>query len=106
MADRRKSNERPDDRAENGAGKIAHPVTLKIGSQKITLPRSRILRMGLGIVFVLGGLMGFMPILGFWMVPLGLMVLSVDLPFARRWRRRLTVWWHRRQQQMKCEGDF
>jgi hypothetical protein len=29
------------------------------------------------------------------MVPLGLLVLSVDLPPVRRARRRLTVWWHR-----------
>lgn len=106
MADRRKPNERPDNRSRNGAGTIAHPVTLKVGVGEITLPRSRLLRMGLGIALILGGLLGFLPILGFWMVPLGLMVLSVDLPFARRWRRRLTVWWHRRQEQMKREGDF
>jgi hypothetical protein len=31
------------------------------------------------------------------MIPLGLLVLSVDLPIVRRWRRQLTVWWHRRK---------
>jgi hypothetical protein len=40
---------------------------------------------------------GFLPVLGFWMIPLGLLVLSVDLPIVRRWRRQLTVWWHRRK---------
>jgi hypothetical protein len=29
------------------------------------------------------------------MIPLGLLVLSVDIPIVRRWRRRLAVWWHR-----------
>ena len=24
-------------------------------------------------------------------------MLSVDLPIVRRWRRQLTVWWHRRK---------
>jgi hypothetical protein len=36
-------------------------------------------------------------VLGFWMIPLGLLVLSVDLPVVRRWRRQLTVWWHRKK---------
>jgi hypothetical protein len=52
-----------------------------------------------GVVLVLGGLVGFLPILGFWMVPLGLIVLSYDFPSVRRLRRRMTVWlmrlWHR-----------
>ena len=43
------------------------------------------------------GLLGFLPVLGFWMLPLGLLVLSVDFPIVRRWRRQLTVWWHRRK---------
>jgi hypothetical protein len=34
-------------------------------------------------------------VLGFWMIPLGLLVLSVDIPIVRRWRRQLAVWWHR-----------
>ena len=56
----------------------------------------------LGILLVACGLLGFLPVLGFWMIPLGLLVLSVDIPMVRRWRRQLTVWWHRRE---KSEGD-
>jgi hypothetical protein len=61
------------------------------------LPKSKPLRIGLGILLIAGGLVGFLPILGFWMIPLGLLVLSVDLPIVRRWRRQLTVWWHRKK---------
>ncbi len=57
----------------------------------------RILRVIVGILLLLGGILGFLPILGFWMIPLGLMVLSYDLPIVRRWRRRLEVWWGRRR---------
>jgi len=42
--------------------------------------------------------LGFLPVLGFWMIPLGLLVLSVDLPAVRRWRRQFTVWWNRRNE--------
>jgi hypothetical protein len=61
------------------------------------LPQSKPIRIGLGILLVAGGLVGFLPVLGFWMIPLGLLVLSVDIPIVRRWRRQLTVWWHRRK---------
>ncbi|MCG8490137.1 MAG: hypothetical protein MI743_00860 [Sneathiellales bacterium] len=44
-----------------------------------------------------GGIFGFMPIAGFWMLPLGILVLSVDYPFARRLRRKTEVWWGRRK---------
>jgi hypothetical protein len=60
------------------------------------LPQSKPIRIGLGILLVAGGLVGFLPVLGFWMIPLGLLVLSIDLPIVRRWRRQLTVWWHRK----------
>ena len=55
----------------------------------------RWLRISVGFFLVLGGILGFLPILGFWMIPLGMVVLSYDLPFVRRWRRRLEVRWLR-----------
>jgi len=63
----------------------------------LRLPRSRLLRIGLGVALVIGGILGFLPILGFWMIPLGLAVLSVDIAWVRRRRRRLVVWWERRR---------
>ncbi len=56
----------------------------------------RWLRVVVGVLLIFGGILGFLPILGFWMVPLGLLVLSYDLPMVRRWRRRLEVGWLRR----------
>ena len=47
--------------------------------------------MGIGILLVICGILGFLPVLGFWMIPLGLLVLSHDLPMVRRWRRKLAV---------------
>jgi len=31
-----------------------------------------------GLVLILGGLFGFLPILGFWMIPLGLSLIWLD----------------------------
>lgn len=67
------------------------------GSRQVPLPRSKGLRIALGTALLLGGLVGFLPVLGFWMIPLGLIVLSIDIAVARRLRRRSVVWWGRRR---------
>ncbi len=72
---------------------------VRLFNSKWRLPKSKPLRIGLGILLVGCGLLGFLPVLGFWMIPLGFLVLSVDLPIVRRWRRQFTVWWHRKSDQ-------
>ncbi|MGB3502439.1 MAG: hypothetical protein WBA44_12510 [Mesorhizobium sp.] len=53
--------------------------------------------MGLGISFVLlGGLLGWLPVLGYWMVPVGLFILAYDSPRIRRFNRRAGVWLRRK----------
>lgn len=70
---------------------------IRFGEREFHLPRSRLLRMSVGVLLVIGGILGFLPVLGFWMIPLGLLILSVDLPIVRRWRRRIDLWWERRR---------
>ncbi|GGE45256.1 hypothetical protein GCM10007276_23020 [Agaricicola taiwanensis] len=65
--------------------------SIRFGKRRIAVPGNRIVRTLLGIALVCGGLVGFLPVLGFWMVPLGLIILSVDMPVVRRWRRRAEV---------------
>jgi hypothetical protein len=38
------------------------------------------MRRTVGATLIIGGVLGFLPILGFWMFPLGLLVLSDDVP--------------------------
>ncbi len=44
-----------------------------------------------GVLLVIGGLLGFLPVLGFWMIPLGVGLLSVDFPWVRRLMRRSII---------------
>lgn len=46
-------------------------------------PRSRIFRIPISIILILGGIFSFLPILGIWMLPLGLLLLALDLAFLR-----------------------
>ena len=48
----------------------------------------------LGLVLVAGGVFGFLPILGFWMIPLGAALIALDIPPLRR---RLLAWLDRDQ---------
>lgn len=42
----------------------------------------------LGLLLIAAGVLGFLPILGFWMVPLGVALLATDVPPLRRWLLR------------------
>ncbi|MFY0692172.1 MAG: hypothetical protein JXR14_09665 [Paracoccaceae bacterium] len=48
------------------------------------------LRTFLGLLLIAGGILGFLPVLGFWMIPLGVAVVAMDirplLHMLRRWR--------------------
>lgn len=46
-------------------------------------PASRIVRIPIGVLLILGGIFSFLPILGLWMLPLGLLLLSLDVAFLR-----------------------
>lgn len=70
---------------------------IRIGPKTFRLPGRAPARIALGAALVVGGVLGFLPVLGFWMVPLGLLVLSQDLPMVRRWRRSLVVRMQRRK---------
>jgi hypothetical protein len=65
---------------------------IKLGNRTIDLPKNRVVRIGIGVLLILFGFLGFLPIVGFWMIPLGLVVLSIDIPVVRRWRRQAQVW--------------
>ena len=46
----------------------------------------------MGIACIIGGFLGFLPILGYWMVPVGVLLIGLDIPsfrgpIARRIRR-------------------
>lgn len=70
---------------------------IKLFGREFRLPRSRWLRITIGIGLMVLGVFGFLPVLGFWMIPLGLLVLSYEFHVARRLRRRLVVWRERRR---------
>lgn len=45
------------------------------------------LRLILGLLLIAGGVLGFLPVLGFWMVPLGAGIVWLDFRALRKARR-------------------
>ncbi|WP_296762381.1 hypothetical protein [Sediminimonas sp.] len=72
-------------------------VKIRRGCQRAQVwARRRIppgLRLLAGLVLMVGGVFGFLPVIGFWMFPLGVAVAALDI--APLWRR-LRAWWRRR----------
>jgi hypothetical protein len=59
-------------------------------------PASRWARIPFGILFLIGGFLAFLPILGLWMFPVGLILLAEDVSPLRRLRARMLDWAERR----------
>jgi purine-cytosine permease-like protein len=83
-----------DEPEQNGIGRTR---TIRLLGRRITMPQSRLLRIVIGGLLVFFGMFGFLPVLGFWMIPVGLIVLSYEFATVRRWRRRSEVWWAERR---------
>lgn len=66
--------------------------TLRWGERRVP-PGGRAL---IGALLMVGGLFGFLPVLGFWMLPLGLAFVALDVPPARR---RMRGWMERLREQ-------
>jgi hypothetical protein len=47
-------------------------------------PSSRWVRIPLALLLILGGILSFLPILGIWMLPLGLLLIAQDIPFLQK----------------------
>ena len=68
------------------------PIKAKFNQLK---SHPRWIRIPLGILLVIGGIFGALPILGFWMLPLGLILLSADFPWAKRALVNLKLAWRK-----------
>src|SRR5215813_7588060 len=53
-------------------------------------------RIPAGVLLTCSGVFGFLPVLGFWMFPLGLVLLADDVPPLTAARSRLLDWIERR----------
>ncbi len=61
------------------------PVPLARTIAWLVGPSAVLIRLPLGLFFIAGGVFSFLPLLGIWMLPLGVLLIAVDVPPVRRW---------------------
>ena len=55
-------------------------------------PSSRYVRIPLAILLIFGGIFSFLPVLGLWMLPLGLLLFARDVPPLQKPTAQLLGW--------------
>jgi hypothetical protein len=59
-------------------------------------PSSRLVRIPLAILLIVGGIFGFLPVLGLWMLPLGLLLFAQDVPILQKPMAQMLGWVERK----------
>lgn len=80
--------------------------------ERVRRPGARWMRIPLSILLILGGIFSFLPVLGIWMLPLGLLLLALDLVFLQgpvnlaivRGTRKWSTW-RRARRDKKASGN-
>jgi hypothetical protein len=55
-------------------------------------PASRKVRIPLGVLFIVGGFLWFLPVVGIEMLPIGLLLVAQDVPFLKKPVGRAMLW--------------
>uniref|UniRef100_E6VN24 Transmembrane protein n=1 Tax=Rhodopseudomonas palustris (strain DX-1) TaxID=652103 RepID=E6VN24_RHOPX len=59
-------------------------------------PSSRYVRLPLGVALIGGGVLSFLPVLGLWMLPLGMVLVAQDVPALEKPTARTLNWVERK----------
>jgi hypothetical protein len=68
------------------------PAPLARAMTWVRQPNLMWVRIPLGALLIAGGLLSFLPVLGIWMLPLGLVLIAQDIPVLQQPLARLFGW--------------
>ena len=79
--------------------RLVHRLPRRMGDTVTYLlkPSSRWVRIPSGALLVVGGVFSFLPVLGIWMLPLGLALLAEDVAALRASRSKVLDWVERKK---------
>jgi hypothetical protein len=75
------------------------PVTVRPAARWLRGPSARLVRLPAGLLLCVGGAFGALPVLGFWMLPAGAVLLAEDVPPLRRATDRMLAWLEQKRPQ-------
>lgn len=59
------------------------PISVSQFIRWLRMPSSFAVRLVIAILLILGGIFSFLPVLGLWMLPLGLLLIAQDVPLLQ-----------------------
>ena len=68
-------------------------------------PSSRLVRIPLAILLIVGGFFSFLPVFGLWMLPLGLLLVAQDVPMLQKPMSRMLGWIERKWEERIARGS-
>lgn len=68
------------------------PSKMRRGIQWLRKPEQKWVRLPSGLLLILGGLLSFLPVLGVWMLPLGILLLAEDIPLFQSLSGKMLGW--------------
>ena len=68
------------------------PVRVSQSIRWLLKPSSFGVRLVVAILLIVGGIFSFLPILGLWMLPLGLLLIAQDVPLLQKPLLRTLAW--------------
>ena len=68
------------------------PVKVARSIRWLRKPSSLGIRWVVAILLIIGGIFSFLPVLGLWMLPLGLLFISQDVPFIQKPLVKALAW--------------
>lgn len=73
-------------------------------------PRSRKIRIPLGLLFIAASFLWFLPVLGLELLPIGLLLIAQDVPFLRKPVGKMMLWlerkWREQRQELSRKGAW
>jgi hypothetical protein len=81
------------------------PSWISRAIQWLRKPSSWIARWLIALLLILGGVFSFLPILGLWMLPLGLLFIAQDVPFLQTPLVKAFEWTEAKWQRLKAAWE-
>ena len=79
------------------------PISVSQSIRWLRKPSSFAVRLVVALLLMLGGIFSFLPVLGLWMLPLGLLFIAQDVPILQKPLVRALAWVEAKWEQLKSE---
>jgi len=79
------------------------PIRVSQSIRWLRKPSSFAVRLVVALLLILGGIFSFLPVLGLWMLPLGLLFIAQDVPMLQKPLVRALAWFEEKWEQLKVK---